>query len=603
MNQVVLRWSLLIILLLGFALLVITGTGAYHKNQSHKVEPVELTVVADSVAPLEELTEPLEPLMTVVYWQTVTDVNSDDWRIGERERRWRKHLAPHRIKLKLINDLSSLAEVNSKTLIVADAEKLSRSQLSEIYSLLRQGYRIIVTGWIAKDASRNRREMQQLLGVHQVVSLPKEKSYFVTAGERSRFNAGVLPGARIDLGTLEEVPAVQVSKQQIMPGSWYWSEWRLRPQDRVSTALVSRAIHSGHLVWLGFHPELIQPDYDSQHAARALFSSLAEFLLDQATVELAPWPSPYQSAALLAMDTEDRFGNAEDVYQLSQKANVPLTYFILGKDAETFPELVSKLSTGGEIASHSYLHDSYEESPRDVQESRLKKVRAHLTEMGYANSIGFRPPYEAYNNHTIPALVKNGFKYMAGDTELASMAIRTVTLSDTSKFYLIPRSFIDDYELFENLEAKSEKEIMALVQPEIDLAHHNHGLYYFSFHTQMIAIPKHLKVLEKIMQEVSRDDVWTATGQDIVEWWQLRSNIKVETNYQHDMVSIDVVNIGDKQIPPFRLFIHTLPKTSLKIKENSSTVELKKFSERTELQFGELQPNSRVQVSLDIVTP
>ncbi len=601
MNQVVIRWGLSIVLLVGFAALVITGTGSYHKNHTKDSAEVELTIVADAVPPLEELTEPIEPLITVAYWQI--DAQSKDWHFREREQRWRKNLASRRIQLSVIRELSDLNEITSKTLILADAENLRRTQLAEVYKLLRRGYKIVMTGWVAKDTDKNYRQMKQLLGVHKIVSLPKEKSYFVTAGERSRFNAGTLPGARIDLGTIAEVPAVQLSNKQSLPGAWYWSKWRLKPQETISTAFVARQIDSGHLVWLGFHPELIQPDPDSQKAARALFSSLADFFLNQATVELAPWPKSYRSAALFAMDTEDKFGNAEEVYQLSKKNKLPITYFILGKDAEQHQDLVSKLSTDGEIASHSYLHDSYEENARDIQEKRLSKVRTQLTEMGYADAIGFRPPYEAYNSHTVPALVKNGFKYMAGDTNLASMAIRTVTLSDNSVFYLIPRSFIDDYEVLDDLELQSEKDILALIRPDIALAHHNQGLYYFSFHTQMFAIPKRLKILEKIMNETAREHVWVATAKELVEWWRLRSEINVETSQENNAVSITVVNQGDEVIPPFSLYLYSLPKTVARIKEDSSEIKIHNSEDRAELRFGELRSNSTVHVSLELAQP
>lgn len=92
--------------------------------------------------------------------------------------------------------------------------------------------------------------------------------------------------------------------------------------------------------------------------------------------------------------------------------HVKATFFLIGRDAEQFPELVRRIELyGNEIGNHTYSHPNLDElSPRAVR-AELTRGRAVLEHLAHDPSIRslMRPPHGRYTEETVEVTQSLGY--------------------------------------------------------------------------------------------------------------------------------------------------------------------------------------------------
>lgn len=95
------------------------------------------------------------------------------------------------------------------------------------------------------------------------------------------------------------------------------------------------------------------------------------------------------------------------------KLRVPATFFLIGRDAQQWPELTQRIErSGNEIADHTYTHPNLDqESPAQVR-GEILKGRDVLYGMVHDPALLdlFRPPHGRYTIHTIETAQSLGYK-------------------------------------------------------------------------------------------------------------------------------------------------------------------------------------------------
>jgi polysaccharide deacetylase family protein (PEP-CTERM system associated) len=103
------------------------------------------------------------------------------------------------------------------------------------------------------------------------------------------------------------------------------------------------------------------------------------------------------------------------ILDLLDKYNTKATFFVLGKVAEDYPDIVKVIhAKGHEIGSHSYSHKMLNELGSSEFEVELNKTTKLLKDITGENPIGFRAPSFSINNSTkwaLKILSENGYKY------------------------------------------------------------------------------------------------------------------------------------------------------------------------------------------------
>lgn len=131
------------------------------------------------------------------------------------------------------------------------------------------------------------------------------------------------------------------------------------------------------------------------------------------TIDLEDWP-----ISVLGPDhdvTDRVVGNTRRCLQVLRWHDIKATFFVLGRVAERFPELIEEVHAAGhEIASHGYGHELLTRmSPREF-EADLRRSTDILTDIVHERPIGYRAPAFSLVDSTrwaVRILADHGFKY------------------------------------------------------------------------------------------------------------------------------------------------------------------------------------------------
>lgn len=94
------------------------------------------------------------------------------------------------------------------------------------------------------------------------------------------------------------------------------------------------------------------------------------------------------TAIALTFDDGPHNEYTNEVLQILRKENVKATFFVVGKEAEKYPELVKTMTrTGHEVANHSYAH-SKNGGIEDVE-----KAKRIIEQISKTQITLFRPPW------------------------------------------------------------------------------------------------------------------------------------------------------------------------------------------------------------------
>lgn len=100
-----------------------------------------------------------------------------------------------------------------------------------------------------------------------------------------------------------------------------------------------------------------------------------------------------------------------DMLDVLNKEKVKITFFITGIWANEFPDLMQQIvDSGHEIGSHGYQHLNYETLTLEQNKEQIKKADEILSKYTERRITLFAPPSGSYNNNTLIASDKLGYK-------------------------------------------------------------------------------------------------------------------------------------------------------------------------------------------------
>lgn len=103
--------------------------------------------------------------------------------------------------------------------------------------------------------------------------------------------------------------------------------------------------------------------------------------------------------------------------EVLRDTGIKATFFILGKSAEEYPDLVRQaIADGHEIATHGYSHRNMARMSRAECEEEWEKADRILTELG-ADAKLFRPPGGAYGQSLIEGAKQRGYHVILWDVD------------------------------------------------------------------------------------------------------------------------------------------------------------------------------------------
>lgn len=107
--------------------------------------------------------------------------------------------------------------------------------------------------------------------------------------------------------------------------------------------------------------------------------------------------------------------NTEKILNIFDKYNVKATFFVLGKVAELYPNIVKKIhNKGHEISSHGYAHKLIYTQTKEEFRNDIKKSKMIIENIIGEPVIGYRAPSWSIredNKYALEIIEEEGFKY------------------------------------------------------------------------------------------------------------------------------------------------------------------------------------------------
>ena len=277
---------------------------------------------------------------------------------------------------------------------------------------------------------------------------------------------------------------------------------------------------------------IAESSWDSAQAEMdALLLGTLDWLRRAPIVFKSAWPEPYEAALLLEMDTEDKFSNGPLFAAELERAKVRGTFFCLTSEALKNASAVKRLASRHEIAYHAEVHDGFAKLPPERQEARMRAMVQEMSKLipDVTKAVGFRPPYEDYDDNTERVLRKLGFLYLAGGVNTGNDALPEFSSAEKGMppdkaLVVLPRTWIDDIVLLrEGKLDQADAEKMLLASLDTTLAGRSFGL--LSVHSQHFPQGGPMaRALPKLVQALAaaKDRVWATSGENIARWWRKR---------------------------------------------------------------------------------
>lgn len=158
------------------------------------------------------------------------------------------------------------------------------------------------------------------------------------------------------------------------------------------------------------HPAIVTPHMDAQQAISPSLSGHIKRLIN----ERVTYADRSKRPKLIALTFDDGPYPVFTPLLLEQlsRLHVHATFFLIGRDAQQWPELARRIEAGGnEIADHTYTHPNLDEESPDQVRTEILEGRDVLYGLVHDPSVlsYFRPPHGRYTVQTIEVAQELGY--------------------------------------------------------------------------------------------------------------------------------------------------------------------------------------------------
>ena len=165
-------------------------------------------------------------------------------------------------------------------------------------------------------------------------------------------------------------------------------------------------LHASHI-----EPAIVTPKMDAQQAISTSFSAHVKRLLR----ERVQYANRANRPKLIALTFDDGPYPIFTPLLIDElhKLDVPATFFLIGRDAQQWPELTRRIATSGnEIADHTYTHPNLDEESAAQVRDEIEKGRDAVWNLVHDPALRdmFRPPHGRYTIETIEVAQSLGYK-------------------------------------------------------------------------------------------------------------------------------------------------------------------------------------------------
>ena len=101
----------------------------------------------------------------------------------------------------------------------------------------------------------------------------------------------------------------------------------------------------------------------------------------------------------------------EALLSVLREAHVPATFFVVGKMADRYPQIIRDIARDGhELANHTYTHRNLSRLPSDEVIDELEQTREVVQRLTGQDAYLFRPPGGDFSRRTVRLATQSGYR-------------------------------------------------------------------------------------------------------------------------------------------------------------------------------------------------
>lgn len=473
---------------------------------------------------------------------------------------WREYFKSRNREVTEVDDLFKLRGFSHGVLILPSTVAIGEGERAEIASFRKRGGSVLST-WAAGTRNGNGDwegwQFLETLGVKTLGEVPVESEarQLILTGE-SPLSHTHPSGQRIWMSKTSEA-LLRFKGDRVAARFMNWARV-IDDSSRDEGAIIysetpSSSVASSRAVAFAFS----ETSWESHpFMAYGFIDDTLKWLLRESVVVKSAWPSGKQFAEVIEMDTEEGFPNALPFGNLLRTTlDYRPTFYALTSVAKNFPEVLTQLASGFEIAYHGDVHDGFKGQLAPLQEQRILNMKQQLASVlpEVKRITGFRAPTEGYDQVTERLLQKYGIRHHAVDPQRTEGRIPEFLKQEdvelTDSIVLLPRTQRDDINLSrQNLNV--EQTVKALID-DFDLAMGTGALGWLSVHSQNFKPDDVLfKAMPTFLNHVkeNKESMWLATAGQVSDWWRERDRFKIAYQQLGQRLEFNVTVTGNKPV-------------------------------------------------------
>ena len=462
---------------------------------------------------------------------------------------WRQFFARAHLAARELHaaELASVSE--PAVLILPSTVALSDEERVAIRARLAAGWSVLGTWAVGVRDGRGQWSgygfIDDIFGATVVAQAPGAEEHFLLPYGETPITSRLSAGKRVYLlPTPEPLLRVRTRNGAARYGNWMRET---SPADSLLPGVAFDERDGARRAYLGFIETTwggAQADIDK------LLLGTLDWLERKPLLIKAAWPSPYQAALLIEMDTEDKFENSVRFAAELERYGLRGTFYSVTSEAARFPAVVKRLASRHEIAYHADVHDGFAKLAPARQDARIKAMINQMSKLmpDIKAAGGFRAPLELYDDTTEQLLRANGLRHHAASPDAREDSLPGFSQAEKGvppeqALVVLPRTWLDDMNLLRTGKLKTDSASNMLGASLADtLATRGFGL--LSLHTQSFdadsplarAMPPFLAAVAK-----ERGRLWAASGEALTRWWRGRERVVVTTRQESGGLRISLV--------------------------------------------------------------
>lgn len=482
---------------------------------------------------------------------------------------WGMLLGSNRIPFDFISDEQLEGDLSAYQVVILPSTLcLSAQQKTNVRNFLHAGNGVVAT-WATgtrdeRGVWRDWDFLRELTGAVAFDLKERPAPWYVSFYSGTPLAAGPAAATRVQITSPERVEATALEVDA------YWSDFTLFPVDSKLPetylgAAIRRQRENGRVVWLGFQEDAAAGGGHDKLILDSVLVNAVHWAGQGLVGGVNAWPTPYDSAVVIALNVEDRSENARYAAQRLLRRQAPGTFYCTGAFVRESGYLMRTLNYAGEVASHGETHEPFTRLSANEQLLSLWQSRFTLWRLSGRWVVGFHPPDDIYDQRTLRALAGARFQYYQVGPEGNSALPQRVRVAQRVERFERERELVrmsrmthDDRGLSPlGLTGLDPAWIVQLIEFDSGIIRALGGLYILSMHSGGLSSPEYVDVLTPLVEHWRAHSVWLPTAGEVADWWQRRGRLSVfATDWKEESFLVTVRSASSEPMEGISLTFH-----------------------------------------------